>query len=116
MIRGMMIEDCIHLLRSDKPDVHGEFEYTPQSPELRCWFVDQEGRIVRDAAGQDAAISGELYLVKEISIDDKVVYHGYEYAVVTKIPLKSSLTGEVLCWKYRVARRRPYNEKQVKIG
>lgn len=116
MIRAMMTERCTHLLRGDQPDARGEFEYTPQAPELPCWFVAQEGRVVRDNAGKEVVISGELYLCIDVAADDRLVLNGYEYEIVNVMPLKDALTGKAQCFRYRVVKRRPYDEEPVTIS
>lgn len=116
MIRAQLTERCTRLVRSTEPDAHGEFEYTPQAPELPCWFVAQEGRVVRDRAGQEVVISGKLYLCDEVAVDDRLVYEGHVHEIVSAIPLKDALTGKAQCFKYRVIRRRPYDEEPVTIS
>lgn len=118
MVESLLNTTCKTLQRvPDSRDSWGNYQFNP-SDDVDCLFIDQTGRTIKNAKGEDVVINGAFVMVEEITEVDKILYDGYEYEIVSGGIEKHQdiLTGELEYYRVNVIKRRAYGEESVTVS
>ncbi len=118
MVENLLNTTCKVLQRvPGSRDDWGNWQFNP-SDDIDCLFIDQTGRRIKNAKGEDVIITGVFVMIDEIEETDKIIYDGYEYEIVSGGIEKHQdiLTGVLEFYRVNVIKRRAYGEESITVS
>ncbi len=117
MINSLLYETCsIKHRQTDSRDSFGQYDYYLEE-NVPCLGLNIVGSKKEDVQSITVTDSITLFLTKEVSVGDKIIYDGYEYDIVEGgvIIGRDIVTGNVEYYAVSLQKRKAYPSEKVEI-